>query len=187
MSESSLLDLNLSEAHRHVIGLPSIFGDPDYPQSNHWEFHPTISFPIRSYARSFCHCFIELTHTSGSSWASLKRWARTTMTSGRRQLAVHKTVHTTYFALDYLRKYIQLHPFTHRTVNVAGILFNAIMEAVGLPSLNIDFADEMWAYYTMKAVDGDIEPLLRKVFDELVSVLEQLPSDDLYKTMNNDV
>ena len=167
--------------------MPSIFGDPDYPQSNHWEFDPTVSFPILSYARSFCHCFIELTHTSGSSWASLKRWARTTTTSGRRQLAVHKTVHTAYFALDYLPKYIQLHPFTHRTVNVAGILFNAIMEAVGLPSLNIDFGDEMWAYYTMKAVDGDIEPLLRKVLDELVSVLEQLPSDDLYKIMYNDV
>ena len=83
--------------------------------------------------------FIELTHTSGSSWASLKRWARTTTTSGRRQLAVHKTVHTAYFALNYLPKYIQLHPFTLRSVSVAGILFNAIMEVVALPSLNIDF------------------------------------------------
>ena len=61
------------------------------------------------------------------------------------------------------------------------------MEAVALPSLNIDFADEMRAYYTLKAVDGDIEPLLRKVLNELVFVLRQLPPDGSYKIKNNDV
>jgi len=39
----------------------------------------------------------------------------------------------------------------------------------------------------LKAVDGDIEPLLRKVLDEIVFVLGQLPPDGSYKIKNNDV
>jgi len=84
-------------------------------------------------------------------------------------------VQTSYFAVDFLRRYIQINPYEKGNVIVAGILFNTMLEVVGLPTLNIDFTDKMWVYYTLKAVDEDMEPLLNKVLEELMIVLRQLP------------
>jgi hypothetical protein len=73
-------------------------------------------------------------------------------------------------AIDAVQKYIRLSPFEKGNVQFAGIVFNAVLEVVGLPSLNIDFGSEEWAGFTLKAVDGDLEPLLGKVLDKLTAL-----------------
>lgn len=98
------------------------------------------------------------------------------VTSSGLQLSVHKSVQTSFFAVDFLRRYIQINPYEKGNVIVATILFNAVLEVVGLPTLNIDFADKTWAFYTLKAVDGDMEPLLVKVLEELIVTLRQPPA-----------
>jgi hypothetical protein len=167
-SDGEMIAMDLNEAHRHIIGLPSLLGNPYYPDVNNLDYYPPIPFAVRAYAASFCQCFTELTHSK--SWWMFNGW---TAASGS-QLAAHKAIRTSYFALNFLRKYIQLNPHSHANVHLAGILFNAILEVVGLPSLDIDFADEKWAYYTLKAVDGDMELLLERVLEKLVVVLAPL-------------
>lgn len=100
-SDSVSLILDISEAHRLIIGLPSLFGDPYSPKANDMDFFPAIPFAVQAYGASFCHCFTDLTH-SKSWWMSIV-W---TAVSGTR-LAGHKTIRVTFFALDFLRKYIQ--------------------------------------------------------------------------------
>jgi hypothetical protein len=60
-------------------------------------------------------------------------------------------------------------------VEFGGILFNAILELVGLPCLDIDFGSEKWAPATLKAVNGDLDPLLKGVLEELVIALNLPP------------
>jgi hypothetical protein len=55
------------------------------------------------------------------------------------------------------------------------MLLDAVFEAVGLPSLNMDLGGEELAWYTLSAVDGDLEPLLGKVLERLVLTLRRNP------------
>jgi hypothetical protein len=145
--------------------------NPYDPREKHTDAFPVVPLPIQAYALLFYQCFTNLTHSQSAWKSNLMSWAA----SSGSQLAAHKAIQTSYFAVDFLRKYIQINPYAQGTVTLARILFNAVFEVVGLPTLNIDFADEIWAYYTLKAVDGDMEPLLDKVLEELLVALRQPP------------
>lgn len=82
--------------------------------------------------------------------------------------AAYDSIRTVYFGLDTLRKYIRLSPFTNNNIPLAAVLFNVVLEFVDLPCLNIDFGGEEWAWYTLKAVEGDLNPILGKVMKLLV-------------------
>jgi hypothetical protein len=70
---------------------------------------------------------------------------------------------------------IRVNPHLTRSVDVASMLLDATFEAVGLPSLNMDLGGEELAWYTLNAVDGDLELLLGKVLERLVLTLRRKP------------
>lgn len=146
-------------------------GYPYYPPpSDYSETLPEIPTSIHTFAVRFSRCFSELTQ-SRQSWWNPTAWIP------RPNSAADKAIRTTLFALDSAVDYIRIRPYSQGSLQLAGILFNAVLEVAGLPSLNIDFGDETWAWYTLKAVDGNLEPLSSRVLDELVIALGRPPLD----------
>src|SRR5947207_4049333 len=143
----------------------SIFGHPYYPHVNTSDFMPQVPISIQHFEKRFNRCFTELTQ-SRQPW-----WKPSTWIPGSNS-AANRAIRTISFALDSSIDYIRFRPYSQGTIRFAGILFNAILEVAGLPSLNIQFGDEMWACYTLKAMDGNLEPLLDRVLDELVVALD---------------
>jgi hypothetical protein len=161
----------LSHSHRNLIGISSDFPPPEFPHLRGRKPSdpiPYIPHPILEITESLTSCFTELTRAPSTTW-SLVTWVTC------RGNSVHKTVRTVAFAIDQLRRYIRLSPFATGSVEFGGILFNAILELVGLPCLNIDFGSEKWAPATLKAVNGDLDPLLKGVLEELVVALNLPP------------
>jgi hypothetical protein len=162
--EQALESWEISEGHRHTIGMDSIFGPPYYHQANTPDFIPQIPISIENFAKLFNRGFTELTQLQRSWWKPIT-WIPSSNSAAK------QAIRTILFALDSSINYLRLRPYSQGTIRFAGILFNAVLEIVGLPSLNIQFGDETWAWYTLKAVDEDLEPLLNRVLDELVFTL----------------
>jgi hypothetical protein len=160
----------LAESHRHISGQYSLLGPPYYPQIDDDEFLTDIPRQLRHFAFPFTQCFIALTSPSQSWWEKIRTW----IIPGT-QVATHKAIQTTYFALDSMRSYIRQSPFESHNLVMGSVLFNAILEALGLPSLNINFGDERWASDTLRAMDGDLEPLLTGVLEVLLLQLGENP------------
>jgi hypothetical protein len=161
----------LSHSHRNLIGLSSDFPPPEYPHlmsRKPGDLIPYLPHPILEITGSLTSCFDELTRASSRTWSPVT-WVPS------RGNSVHKTVRTVGFAIDQLRRYIRLSPFATGSVEFGGILFNAILALVGLPYLNIDFGSEKWSPATLKAVNGDLDPLLKAVLEELVIALNLPP------------
>jgi hypothetical protein len=156
----------ISEAHRYSIAMKSSFGPPYYPI----DFPPQVPISIQNFEKHFEHCFTELTQPQRPWWKPMT-WIPTP------ESAVNQAIRTIFFALNSSINYIRLRPYSQGTVRFAGILFNAILEHIGLPSLNIQFGDECWAWDTLKAVDNDLEPLLNRALDELVLSLSRELND----------
>jgi len=148
------------------MGNFSIIGEPYYPHEiyDSDDFMRDWPFPIQEFTISFSHCFTNLT-----------RFALPVRGHSDANRAVYKTIRTVYLALNGLRMYIRMSPFTQNNIQLAGVLFNAILEVVGLPCLNIDFGSEEWAWYTLKAADGDLDSLLRKVLELMIGRLYDGP------------
>ena len=141
----------------------SSFGPPYYPL----DFTPQVPVSIQNFEKHFSRCFTEL--------IQLRRpWWKPTTWIPSPKSAANQAIRTIFFALDSSINYIRLRPYSQGTIRFAGILFNAVLEDVGLPSLNIQFGNESWAWYTLKAVDNDLEPLLNRVLDELVFTLSRI-------------
>jgi hypothetical protein len=146
-----------------------MIGEPYHPRTDDDDFYPYIPEPVVHFSTSVGNCFKSLTFPT-LSWWSFNLWSG----YGKRH-GVRQTIKTAYFAIDTVRKYITMSPFEKGNVQFAAIIFNAVFEVVGLPSLNIDFKSQEWAGITLKAVDGNSQPLLEKVLEKLVYALNQDP------------
>ena len=103
------------------------------------DFFPRIPNSTLVFADKFCDCFTELTH-SGLRWWNLSNWI------SNERLAAQKAIRTAFFVVDFVRQYIRVNPHPTRSVDVASMLLDAIFEAVGLPSLNMDLGGEELAW-----------------------------------------
>ena len=127
---------------------------------------PPISDSLLKFQDRFNLCYRDLTQQS---------WRRPSTSTHGPDLATNTAIRTISIALDLSTDYIRLSPYSQGTFRFAGSLFNAVLEVVGLPSLNVKFGDEAWAWYTFKALGGNMEPLLSRVLHELVFALAQSP------------
>jgi len=145
----------------------TVIGSDTGHTNDDWNLDILRPYPRQVFSRQFCQCLNQITRSRISAWnpASWDIFSR--------DVAVHKTVQVIYFAVHSLREYIRLCPFDAGIVEFSGIWFDVVLEMVGLPSLKIDFAADEWAKSTVIAISGDLKPLVYKVLQRLITVLEE--------------